>query len=700
MRFFAGLLFLFLFAGQASAWDGSAAALSWQGFSLPEGTSAASSFDRQIPAPRGPGLPGSKGLPAQGAPGKSASAPAENGGPAARPFLLGVTLVPPAGAYFYGPEAKDGLPTTLSITCAPVTPFAPRPEPSSAAYAELMQTSGKPLPALLPAAVRKKDTSLPSVPGAGNADTLVYPGPVTFWAEVPALLPFYSSVAVTVRVSGLFCSETSCAPFDLTRELVIERKDVEGFAAAASQPWWGEWRSGVVVQLSVPAADETAGTAPAVSSSSAQPVPAALPRIRTEAEKALERQTEFFATLSPQPSDTEIEVQALGEALFLGVLAGVLLNLMPCVLPVISLKFSALMAVTAMTDKREQARAFRRHCLIFAGGVLTWFLILALLLGSAGWVWGELFQSPPVIVCLGLVMFLLGLSLFGVFSLPLVDLKVTSESHPHWQAFASGLLATLLATPCSGPLLGGVLGWALRQPFHVLTLTVVSVGIGMALPYWVLAFRPGLLHLVPRPGTWTVRLEQLLGFFLMGSVLYLTTLLPSPWIPPFLFNLLAVAFAAWLWGQIGHLGASRLRRGISRCVAVLAVVLACWWGSSSIKPDFTWEEFDPNSFMEILGTEPLMLEFTADWCPSCKALEHTTLNKKRMAALREQYKMRTIKVDLTRNAEAGKALLKALDSGSIPVIALFPKGDKAKRPVVLRDLVTPSQLKEALESTF
>jgi thiol:disulfide interchange protein DsbD len=408
----------------------------------------------------------------------------------------------------------------------------------------------------------------------------------------------------------------------------------------------------------------------------------------------------LLSSLQPQYFSPALEVERLGSALFLGLIAGILLNLMPCVLPVVSLKFSALMAVTAMTDKQAQAKAFRLYCLVFAAGVMAWFLVLAVLVGCAGLAWGEMFQNPFVITALALLLFLLGLSLFGVFSLPVFDLKVSSPSHPHWQAFAGGMLATLLATPCSGPMLGGVLGWALRQPLPVLTLCIVSVGIGMSLPYGVLAFFPRLVHLLPRPGNWTRRLEQLLGFFLMGSVAYLVSLLPAEWVPAFLMNMFAIAFAAWLWGQIGHLGASTLRRCIARVLAALIVALALWWGKISLQTDVAWEPFDPVVFSEILGKDPLLVEFTADWCPSCKALEHTTLNETRMARLRERYKMRTIRVDMTRDAEIGKELLKSLGSGSIPVLALFPKGEASKKPLVLRDIITPSQLKEALSDMF
>ena len=137
-----------------------------------------------------------------------------------------------------------------------------------------------------------------------------------------------------------------------------------------------------------------------------------------------------------------------------------------------------------------------------------------------------------------------------------------------------------------------------------------------------------------------------------------------------------------------------------QAVAVAVVALAVWWGAASIHPDPTWEPFDPETFTASLGKEFLLLEFTADWCPSCKAIEHTTLTKKRMADLRKKYNVRTIRVDLTRDDGAGKELLKALNSTSIPVLALFPKGESAKQPLVLRDLVTPKQLKEAASRAY
>jgi thiol:disulfide interchange protein DsbD len=637
-----------------------------------------------------PGLSRKAAFPQAASGKKSPIAPADSSDDR---LLLALTLTPPPSAYLYGPRSTEGLPTRMEAVFAPL-PVHAATVPSGDEAAALLSEKGRDLPLRIPRAPLKNTTGFASsrLPGSGDANPPIYPGPVTFWAEMPAS----GGAIVRARMSGLLCTALSCTPASGKTERAFTAADVAALPAAERQGWWPLWVKGEDVVIDPPPAVGEIGVPVA---RDARATGGGEPSGAGDAPDSSGHGA-IFSSFEPRPFDPDREVRYLGEALLLGLAAGLLLNLMPCVLPVVSLKFSALMAVSAMTDRRRQAQAFKRHCLVFALGIIACFLLLAFLLGVAGWAWGELFQEPVVVLALGMLLFVLGLSLFGVFSLPIFDLKVTTARHPHWQAFASGFVATLLATPCSGPLLGGVLAWAIRQPLPALVLTVVSVGMGMAAPYGILACNPRLVHLLPRPGAWTIRLEQLLGFFLMGSVVYLATLLPGEWLPAFLFNLLAVALAAWLWGQIGHLRAGRLRRGVARAVAGLVVMAAAWWGSQSVRQDFAWEAFDPERFIASLGQEALLLEFTADWCPSCKAMEYATLTKKRMADLRKEYKVRTIRVDLTRDAGAGKDLLKALNSTSIPVLALFPKGDGARQPVVLRDLVTPGQLKEAALRTF
>ncbi|MBZ2171211.1 thiol:disulfide interchange protein [Desulfovibrio sp. DS-1] len=404
---------------------------------------------------------------------------------------------------------------------------------------------------------------------------------------------------------------------------------------------------------------------------------------------------------APRYQVPELEVSGLGKALLLGLLAGLLLNLMPCVLPVISLKLSGFVAVAGLGGDEERRAHFREHNLLFAAGIMAWFLLLAFILGGAGLAWGQLFQRPGVVMGLLMVVFGLGLSMFGLFTLPVLDLKaVGAGGSGRAQPFFTGLVATLLATPCSGPLLGGVLGWAFQQPPEIMAFVFTSVGMGMALPYLVLAARPGLVRHFPRPGAWTGTLEQLVGFFLMGTAVYLLTILPDAWLMPALVTLLAVAFAAWIWGRWGGLDASPRRRTMVRLTAPALVAVAVWLAFAPSAPPARWEPFEPATFRAMLGREPLIVDFTADWCPNCKLLEQTTLSSGAVSEWSRRYGARLVRVDLTAESPEAQALLRSLGSSSIPVVALFPKGLLSASPVVLRDLFTTGQMEQALLEAF
>jgi len=302
------------------------------------------------------------------------------------------------------------------------------------------------------------------------------------------------------------------------------------------------------------------------------------------------------------------------------------------------------------------------------------------------------------------VVFGLGLSMFGLFTLPVLDLKAVAATGTtgsgRAQPFFTGLVATLLATPCSGPLLGGVLGWAFQQPPEIMAFVFTSVGLGMALPYLVLAARPGLVRHFPRPGAWTGTLEQLVGFFLMGTALYLLTILPDAWMMPALVSLLAVAFAAWMWGRWGGLDASPRRRTAVRFAASALVAATVWLAFAPSAPSARWEPFEPAGFRDMLGREMLIVDFTADWCPNCKLLEQTTLSDAAVSEWAQRYGARLVRVDMTAESPEAQALLRSLGSSSIPVVALFPKGILSASPVVLRDLFTTGQMEQGLLEAF
>ena len=555
-------------------------------------------------------------------------------------------LTPALGYKTYGHDpGQAGLPTIAEVRLTP---------------------EGKSLPVLYP-------------PGKKAADLFekdktvnIYDGPTPLFIPLPQSPP--AEFGLAAKVSLLACSNTSCWPVSL--ESSFSSRETPNPSPADKQPWWELFAS-------------LAKQAPAS------------PSLETVV-KVLEAAPPAWS-FTPRSVSPRLEVNGLLKALPLAFLAGFILNLMPCVLPVACLKLSSLLAACADGNIRDRHCRIREHNVFFALGILAYFCVLALILGLAGLAWGQLFQQPGLILGASVVLFALGLSLFGVFHLPVVDLKICAREgcNPKAQALATGFLATLLATPCSGPFLGGVLAWTLMQPVPVVVAVFVGIGLGMSFPYLVLAIRPELTRFVPRPGKWMTHLEKLAGFLIMATCLYFLAILPQRMLLPALAALLVTALACHAWGSWTNLSQGAFTRWTIRLAAVAVAVTACAWALSPPEPESAlWQPFEKAAFNQALGTENLLLDFTADWCPTCKALEKTVLTPAAMAKIQKSYGLKAFRVDLTHESPEAMALLRAMGSASIPVTALFPKGEGAKRPVVLRDLFTSGQLEDALATAF
>jgi len=402
---------------------------------------------------------------------------------------------------------------------------------------------------------------------------------------------------------------------------------------------------------------------------------------------------------SPQYAYNYLEVLGLGKAMLLGLLAGLILNFMPCVLPVLTIKASAFLLIKD-EDKKIQYAKFREHSLLFAAGIITLFIILAIVLSSAGLMWGQLFQKAQFVLIMLSIVFLLGLSMLGVFILPMLDLKASSSSNPRLQAYTSGILTTLLATPCSAPLLGGVLGWAFTQPSSTIVIVFISVGCGMSLPYFLFALKPQLIKYLPKPGAWIGILEKIVGFFLLATSIYLLSILPEYYYIPTLILLLAIAFSAWIYGKFASYSASTKQRRYVSISSLAIIAITAFLAFGSIGGTSEWEDFNPATFKQIIGKERILLGFTADWCPNCKLLDKTTLTSKNLKKWQKKYNLRLIRVDLSQENIAGQELLKALGSHSIPLTAIFPKGKLSSKPIVLRDIYSYSLINDSLSKAF
>lgn len=563
----------------------------------------------------------------------------------AYPFLAVFFLTPDAGWHVYGNEpGPTGMPTTVQASIQ-TGPLAVR-------YA----------PALL-------------LPDPLDPTLLVpqYAGETPFFIPLPA----GAGDEIQVHLEALLCSARTCYP---VREVFsFPLPDLDHVLPAASQPWWP------LCTQARPGVD----SAPLYADQDLSPEP-----VLTDVQ-ALGTEPAF----SPRYFAPGLEVQTLSKAAGLAFLAGLILNFMPCVLPVITLKLRSFIP-TVDRVSTTQRQAFRTHNLFFALGMMVYFLVLALTIAATGMAWGQIFQQPAAIIVLTAVVFALALSLFGIYDLPLIDLKGRSSGmphHPRAESFMTGMLATILATPCSGPFLGGVLAWALVQPPQIIAVVLSCIGLGMASPYVLLAGFPGLYARLPRAGAWTVQVERFLGFLLLGTCVYLLGLLPSSVYLDVLILLWSIGLAAWIWGQWTSLNQHPVRRWTLRSMGLMLVAgtaLFLFRPQPSVE---TWRPFEATEFAQMLGNDNVVLEFTADWCPNCKFLEKTVLSPKQSAMLAQDFDLKLMRVDLTRHDPQLMALLESLGSRSIPVLAIFPR-NRAHSPLVLRDLFTSEQLRDALKS--
>ena len=604
-------------------------------------------------------------------------------------IVIQLKITPDSEYHFYSREqGETGRPTSISVS-----------------------------PALKDATVRYPAGIEAPDPIIKDKVTFLYEGAETFYITLKDT-PSHSTEIVA---SLLLCSEVRCSPVQRTISVSWSPSEL---AEAESQPWWSKYTaiapvaadnlaplsgkdandSKLADTLGVELPSSSGAKAKTMSSISSKSGSISLSKAPVSAVPMIKQQesASFEYDFAPRYFLQSLEVSTLSKAILFGLLAGFILNFMPCVLPVISLKLSSLVAATQANCENERKRMFREHNLFFALGILTWFVLLTIVLTSFGLAWGQIFQNEGLIIGLALLIFVLALSIFDLFPLPMFSLtgRGTENGNDKWSAYSTGLLATLLATPCSGPFLGGVLGWAFLQPLSVLVLIFLSVGIGMALPYLAMAVVPELVTRFPRSGAWTGTLSTIVGFFLLGTVVYLLSILPNEILPGMLLILWVMGMAAWAWGRFTGLAASMKRKVIVRLLCASIVGLTIFFVFKTPPVARPWQPFEPKTFFAELGNKRMIVDFSADWCPNCKVLESTVLTTENRAKWEKQYNVVFVKVDFTKDNPERQKFLESMGSNSIPVVAIFPRGEASKKPLVLRDLFTTGQFEEALEEAF
>ena len=399
----------------------------------------------------------------------------------------------------------------------------------------------------------------------------------------------------------------------------------------------------------------------------------------------------------------------------MAVIGGMILNLMPCVLPVISLK-----ALSLVSQGGEEPRRVRQLGLSFAAGVVLTFVVLAafvivLKAGGEQIGWGFQFQSPGFVLFLTGLVFTLGLSLFGVLTIRLPGsvgaLGGIAQGEGLGHSFLNGVLATILATPCTAPFLGTALGFAFSQPAAVVVAVFVAIGVGLSLPYLVLAWQPGWVRFLPKPGAWMERFKQAMGFLLMATVLWLLWVVGKQlgmeavvWTCAFLLSL---ALGAWIVGTWIDLRTSPGRRRAAWAVSLLIALagyglflhpLMVTPGGSGVAMETEgWEEFDVERVESLLAEDRILfIDFTAEWCWTCKVNERVVLSDGDVRERFEELDVALIKADWTNRDPEITRMLRAFGRSGVPLYVIFPAG-RSREPIVLPEVITKGIVLEGLE---
>jgi thiol:disulfide interchange protein DsbD len=345
--------------------------------------------------------------------------------------------------------------------------------------------------------------------------------------------------------------------------------------------------------------------------------------------------------------------------------AGMILNFMPCVLPVIPFKIQALLRETTGT---VHARALAAAALL--AGSLGFFIVLGAVTAGFGLMWGQQFQHPWFRLLLSLFLFAAAIATFTGWSWRLPQFIYRVPMSRHLGAFFTGALAGVLSTPCSGPFLGSVLAFAATRSAMETMVIFSAIGAGLAFPYVLLLLWPGLLDRLSFSSRLAVNLKMALGFVLVAGALFFV----QGFLPPILrqtgWIALALCFGVWL--VVVSTGGSRSRL---RPVLVLALAIVVVTGFRDISLDddpggIPWQAYSDHRLEQSLG-QPVLVEFTADWCINCKTMDRTTFKDKKLLDIIDTMGVIPLQVDLTRVDEQRRAIFDRFGGRAIPYIVVL-----------------------------
>lgn len=391
----------------------------------------------------------------------------------------------------------------------------------------------------------------------------------------------------------------------------------------------------------------------------------------------------------------------------LAFIGGLILNIMPCVLPVIALKILGF-----VKQSKEDPKRIRQLGLVYALGVIVSFMAMAgfvIVIKQAGRAasWGMQFQNPNFLLFITILVTLVALNLFGIFEVNVSGKALDAAGglasrEGFFGAFFNGVLATILATPCTAPFLGAALGFAFASSTPIILLTFLFVALGLAAPYVVLCWFPAWLKKMPKPGAWMEKFKIAMGFPMLATAIWLFSLAANHFgkSGPLYLGLLLVmiGFAAWIFGEFVQRGSNR--RGLAIGFASAIVIAGVLVFTSQTRPQASEIAWNPWTAEAVVAArakgKPVLVDFTADWCLTCQVNKKTSIE---IAAVREKIKslgVATFLADNTSDSPAIAAELQKYQRAGVPLVLVFPADPKAPA-IVLPEVLTPNLMLEALD---
>jgi thiol:disulfide interchange protein len=565
--------------------------------------------------------------------------------------------------------------------------------------------------------------------------------------QVPADLQVGTDVKISAHVSWLVCSDI-CIPEEADLGIVLpvgaapQPNGAAGAAFASARthtPRENPFQSAVtisgdtlVLRLSTGDASQLKDVAffpldqnviedgaPQIVSASSEGLEIALRRDTSHPAPAALKGVLVFRDEAAQPAGrTAIAVAApmtstpfefgLPAALVLAFLGGLILNLMPCVLPVLFIKVLALIEHAGLTSRQARLQA-----IVYAAGVMASFAVLAaVLLGlrAAGDQigWGFQLQSPVFVALMIYVLFAVGLNLSGAYS---VGETLTGAGSAlalrrgYAGSFFTGALATLVATPCTAPFMAAALGYAVTQPPYVSLVVLEAVAVGLAVPYVAIAFIPQARRLLPRPGAWMIRLREILAFPVYGTIVWLVFVLSeqvgSTAVAAALTGLVLIGFAAWAYEAVRQSVVWRRRLGValSALAAASAILLATIVdgappgrpSSVASREGVSWEPFTPSRLDALRAAgKSVFIDVTAAWCITCKVNERVALADPAVVEAFATKGIAALRADWTRQDPAITRILEENGRAGVPLYLFYhaAAGGMPGQPVVLPQILT------------